>query len=129
MFLRKTAGLILLSFTVAAGAQTAPAGLQTEADAYTRYELLQPETASFKIYYEITATTAGATVYYNPIRKGSVASDENVYDAMSGKPLHFEVVHGNDAKKDALIADADPDMDYIKVTLARPVPKDGQAAW
>jgi hypothetical protein len=126
MFLRKTAGLILLSFTVAAGAQTALAGLQTEADAYTRYELLQPETASFKIYYEITATTAGATVYYNPIRKGSVASDENVYDAMSGKPLHFEVVHGNDAKKDALMSDADPDTDYIKVTLARPVPKDGQ---
>jgi hypothetical protein len=127
MFLREMAGLILLlSITVAAGAQTAPAGLQTEADAYTRYELLQPETASFKIYYEITATTAGATVYYNPIRKGSVASDENVYDAMSGKPLHFEVVHGNDAKKDALMSDADPDTDYIKVTLARPVPKDGQ---
>jgi hypothetical protein len=127
MFLREMAGLILLlSITVPAGAQTAPAGLQTEADAYTRYELLQPETASFKIYYEITATTAGATVYYNPIRKGSVASDENVYDAMSGKPLHFEVVHGNDAKKDALMSDADPDTDYIKVTLARPVPKDGQ---
>jgi hypothetical protein len=126
MFLRTTAGLILLSFTVAASARSAPAGLQTEADAYTRYELLQPETASFKIYYEITATTAGATVYYNPIRKGSVASDENVYDAMSGKALHFEVVPGSDAKKDPLMSDADPDMDYIKVTLARPVPKDGQ---
>ena len=26
-------------------------GTQTEADEYTRYELLAPETASFKIYY------------------------------------------------------------------------------
>src|SRR5438105_8887890 len=49
---------------------------QTEADEYTRYELLAPETASFRIYYEVTATTAGAKFFYNPIRKGSSASDE-----------------------------------------------------
>jgi hypothetical protein len=99
---------------------------QTETDEYTRYELLAPETASFKIYYEVTATTAGAKFFYNPIRKGSVASDESVYDAMSGKPLHFEVVNGAEARKDALMADADPDTEYIKVTLARPVPENGQ---
>jgi hypothetical protein len=90
------------------------------------YELLAPQTASFKIYYEVTATTAGAKVFYNPIRKGSVASDESVYDAMSGKPLPFEVVSGTEAHKDALMADADLDTDYIKVTLARPVPEHGQ---
>jgi hypothetical protein len=100
--------------------------LQTETDEYTRYELLDPETASFKIHYEVTATSAGARFYYNPIRKGSVASDENVYDAMSGKPLHFEVVSGAEARKDALMADADLDTEYIKVTLARPVPENGQ---
>src|SRR6202012_1379351 len=99
---------------------------QTETDEYTRYELLAPQTASFKIYYEVTATTAGAKVFYNPIRKGSVASDESVYDAMSGKPLPFEVVSGTEAHKDALMADADLDTDYIKVTLARPVPEHGQ---
>ena len=99
---------------------------QTETDEYTRYELLAPETASFKIYYEVTATNAGAGFFYNPIRKGSVASDESVYDAMSGKPLHFEVVSGAEARKDALVADADLDTEYIKVTLARPVPEDGQ---
>ncbi len=60
------------------------AGTQTETDEYTRYELLAPETASFKIYYEVTATTAGAKFFYNPIRKGSVASDESVFDAMTG---------------------------------------------
>jgi hypothetical protein len=104
----------------------AAATRQTETDEYTRYELLAPETASFKIYYEVTATTAGATVFYNPIRKGSVASDDSVLDAMSGKPLQFKVVSGAEARKDPLMADADLDTDYIRVTLARPVPKDGQ---
>ncbi len=104
----------------------APSSLQTETDEYTRYELLEPETSSFKIHYEVTATTAGAKFFYNPIRKGSVASDESVYDAMSGKPLHFEVVNGAEARKDALMADAELDTDYIKVTLARPVPENGQ---
>ena len=101
-------------------------GTQTETDEYTRYELLAPETASFKIYYEVTATTAGAKFFYNPIRKGSVASDESVFDAMSGAPLKFEVVSGAEAKKDPLMAKADEGTDYIKVTLARPVPENGQ---
>jgi hypothetical protein len=100
--------------------------VQTETDAYTRYELLAPETASFKIYYEVTAATAGARFYYNPIRKGSAASDESVYDAMLGTPLHFEVVSGAEARKDPLMPDADPDTNYIKATLARPVPEHGQ---
>ena len=100
---------------------------QTQADEYTRYELLAPETASFKIRYEVTATTAGARSYYNPIRKGSVASDESVFDASLGTPLHFEVVSGAEARKDPLMPDADPTTDYIRVTLARPVPAHGQA--
>lgn len=99
---------------------------QTQTDEYTRYELLAPDTASFKIYYEVTATTAGAKYFYNPIRKGSAASDESVLDAMLGKPLHFEVVSGTEAHKDPLMPDADPATDYIKVTLARPVPQNGQ---
>ncbi|MGB6308671.1 MAG: hypothetical protein WBF89_12865 [Steroidobacteraceae bacterium] len=98
---------------------------QTETDEYTRYELLAPETASFKIFYEVAATTAGAKFFYNPIRKGSAASDEAVYDAMLGTPLHFEVVSGAEARKDALMPDADLATDYIKVTLARPVPEHG----
>jgi hypothetical protein len=122
--------------TCAANAQTPQAtqdGLyfptaadQTETDEYTRYELLAPETSSFRIYYEVTATTAGAKFFYNPIRKGSTASDESVYDAMLGKPLHFEVVSGSEARKDPLMPDADLATDYIKVTLARPVPQRGQ---
>jgi hypothetical protein len=103
--------------------QSAP---QTETDEYTRYELLALETASFKIYYEVTATTAGAKVFYNPIRKGSTATDEAVYDAMTGTPLHFQVVSGIDARQDPLMARADVGTDYIKVDLARPVPQNGE---
>ncbi len=108
-----------------AAAPTPPA-LQTETDEYTRYELLGPETASFKIVYEVTATTPGAKVYFNPIRKGSTASDEAVYDPMTGEPLHFEVVSGAEAAKDPLMAGADAGGNYIKVQLARPVPPEGQ---
>ncbi len=104
----------------------AATGAQTETDEYTRYELLAPETASFKIHYEVTATTAGAKYFYNPIRKGSVASDESVMDAMTGRPLEFAVVSGEEAKKDPLMVRADEGTDYIKVTLARPVPENGQ---
>src|SRR5262249_15895516 len=109
---------------------------QTETDEYTRYELLAPDSASFKITYEVTATTAGAQYFYNPIRKGSVASDESVYDAMTAAPLNFPlvggaplkcaVVSGAEARKDPLMADADPDTQYIKVWLARKVPEHGQ---
>jgi hypothetical protein len=99
---------------------------QTETDEYTRYELLAPGSARFKITYDVTATTAGAKYYYNPIRKGSAASEESVLDAMTGKALKFEIVSGADARKDPLMADADLDMSYIKVTLARPVPTNGQ---
>ena len=115
---------LMVALAVTSIANAAP--VQTEADEYTRYELLAPETSSFKIYYEVTATTAGAKFFYNPIRKGSTASDEHVYDAMLGKPLHFEVVSGAEARKDPLMADADLATDYIKVTLARPVPDNGQ---
>jgi hypothetical protein len=115
---------VLAALAATSIANAAP--VQTEADEYTRYELLAPETSSFKIYYEVTATAAGAKFFYNPIRKGSTASDEHVYDAMLGKPLRFEVVSGAEARKDPVMADADPATDYIKVTLARPVPENGQ---
>lgn len=108
------------------GIYFATATTQTETDEYTRYELLAPGSGRFKITYDVTATTAGAKYFYNPIRKGSVASDESVLDAMTGKPLHFEVVSGADARKDALMSDADLDTNYIKVTLARPVATNGQ---
>jgi hypothetical protein len=100
---------------------------QTEADEYTGYELLTPESASFAIRYEVTATTAGATYYFNPIRKGSVARDESVLDLMAGQPLKFSIVPGEEAVKDLSMKGEDASVDYIKVSLARPVPPGGQA--
>jgi hypothetical protein len=125
-------GVLLFSGGVLPGRQSTngttaepAAARQTQTDEYTRYELLAPGSASFRIRYEVTATTGGAKYYYNPIRKGSVASDEAVYDAMTGA-LQFEIVSGEEARKDPLMADADLGTSYIKVHLARPVPKDGQ---
>lgn len=128
----RVVGGLLLTFCGAVllaqehGAASTTAAKQTEADEYTRYELLAPESASFKILYEVSATTPGAKVFYNPIRKGSVASDEAVFDAMSGEPLHFEVLSGAEARKDPLMADADADGSYIKIQLARAVPPEGR---
>jgi hypothetical protein len=107
-------------------AATSSAARQSESDEYTRYELLAPETASFKIYYEVTATTPGAKSFYNPIRKGSAASDEAAFDSMTGEPLHFEVVSGAEVRKDPLMSDANADTNFIKISLARPVPPEGQ---
>src|SRR5688500_17449839 len=113
--------------TIAALLLVAPAAAaQNRADdEYTRYELLAPETSSFKITYDVTAVTPGARFYFNPIRKGSVASDESVIDLASGAPLKFEQISGA-AAREAGLANADPEGEYIKVTLARPVPAGGE---
>lgn len=100
------------------------AAQQTESDAYTRYELLGAASHKFRIVYEVTATTPGATAYFNPIRKGSVATDESVIDRATGKPLKFGVVSGTVAKAGG-VRSAEPDSEWIRVELARPVPTNG----
>ena len=100
---------------------------QTESDAYTRYELLAPGTAKFRIIYEVTANTPGATYYFNPIRKGSVATDESVFDRATGKPLVFDVV-GSVVANAGGVRNRDTSQTYIRVKLARPVPADGGEA-
>ena len=101
-----------------------PPPAQTEADEYTRYELLQPGTGRFHILYEVTATTPGATRFFNPIRKGIVATDERVLDRLTGRVLHFTVVSGREARAGG-VSDADNAGEYIQVELPRPVPPDG----
>ena len=96
-----------------------------EGDDYTRYELLAPETAQFRIVYEVTATRPGARFYFNVIRKGSEASDEAVFDQATGGPLPFKVVSGAVARENGQ-AQADLDADYIQVTLPRAVPAGGE---
>jgi len=121
--LGSTAAQILATTTLLAQASTEPPR-QTEADAYSRYELLAAGSAKFRIVYEVTATTPGARYYFNPIRKGSVASDERVTDRATGAPLAFDIVNGTVARAGG-VRGADSTQEYIRVTLARPVPPDG----
>jgi photosystem II stability/assembly factor-like uncharacterized protein len=102
-----------------------PLPAQTQADDYTSYELLAPETAQFRILYDVTATTPGARYFFNPIRKGSVASDERVVDPVTGQALAFEVVSGAAAREQGL-PNAALDTEYIRVTLPRLVPSNGE---
>lgn len=110
-------------------AQSTPQSVprQTEADAYTRYELLAPGTGKFRILYDVTATTAGARYYFNPIRSGSIATDERVTDRATGKPLEWEVVGGAVARAGGVRV-SDTTQQYIRVRLSRPVPANGGEA-
>ena len=120
----KIAWTALCVALLAPGSARCEVARQREADGYTRYDLLAPESHKFRIYYEVTATTPGATAFYNPIRPGSVASDEAVMDRATGKPLRFEEVDGGAAAAGG-VTGAKPADRFIKVELARPVPADG----
>ena len=97
------------------------------ADEVTVYDLLPPATHSFDIIYDVTATRPGAPYFFNPIRKGSVATKERVVDRATGKPLEWKVVDGKSAKAGGFVnpRTAD-DAEFLRVTLARPVPKDAE---
>jgi len=131
--MRRTMVMVLVGLSLAlesvafarAVAQNTPP--QTESDAYTRYELLAPGSAKFRIIYEVTATTPGASYYFNPIRKGSTASDEAVTDRATGKPLRFDVVGSDDARAGG-VRSRDTSQTYIRVALSHPVPSDGGEA-
>lgn len=101
---------------------------QTQSDDYTRYELLAPGTAKFRILYEVTATTPGAREFFNVIRLGSVASDEAVYDRMTGAPLAWDVVGMEVARAGGVggRGPIDTAQKYVRMRLARPVPEDGE---
>jgi hypothetical protein len=115
------AALVAAAVTVLPSAASAQ---NASEDEYTRYELLDPASASFKIIYDVTAASPGARFYFNPIRPGSEASDESVVDLMTGAPLKFEVVTGAKAREDGFTR-ADLETSYIKVHLARQVPPNG----
>ena len=117
--------LILAASPLPAIAAQAPGAPQTSAGEYTRYELLAPGSGKFRILYEVWATTPGARFYLNPIRKGSVATDEAVYDRATGAALRFEVVDGAIARTLG-VPRADTADRFIKVELPRPVPPGGQ---
>lgn len=95
---------------------------------YTLYELLAPSTHSFDIVYDVSIDREGAPYFFNPIRPGSVATNERVVDLSTGKPLEFGEVDAKAARESGLVRGkiAD-DQKYIRVKFAHPVPKNGEA--
>lgn len=116
-----TAGWMLVAAWSLAG-QGAP---QTETDSYTRYELQAPGSESFRIIYDVSATTAGARFYFNTVREGAEEEVHGVMDLHTGRPLEWELVDGAHARAHGH-PNASAEGRYIKVTLARAVPEGGQ---
>ena len=104
---------------------SAQAFRQTQTDDYTRYELLDPASHSFRIYYDVSATTAGARYYFNTLRAGSEHLVDGVIDLATGRPLEWKIVTGEQAHA-AGMQNASANAEYLQVTLARPVPQSGQ---
>ncbi len=116
--------LLAVAAMVPARAQTAPP--QTQADDYTRYELLAPGSGAFRILYDVTATTAGARHYYNSIRAGAEETVNAVTDLHTGQALRWQVLTGAEARGREHPR-ASVTGRYIEVALARPVPIGGGA--
>ena len=75
-----------------------PATAQNRAeDEYTRYELLAPETSTFKITFDLAVVTPGAGFYFNAIHNTTRVSDLSAIDLMTGAPLVIKEVTGEQA--------------------------------
>jgi hypothetical protein len=120
--LRSSLGIVALTLLISADTAHAQ---QTQTDDYTRYELQEPGSAGFRIFYDVSATTAGARYFYNTIRDGAEEEVHNVTDLHTGGALEWEVVDGAHARANGHPR-ASLQSRYIKVTLARTVPEGGQ---
>jgi hypothetical protein len=115
------------------GAAGANAGRisQTTQDERATYDLLGPETSSFRTDYEVSVTTSGATTFFDKIGAGLTtvpnATGDGVTDLMTGTPLKVDEVTGAQAKAGGLV-DADANSRYLRIQLARPVPDRGGQA-
>lgn len=94
-------------------------------DDYTRYELQDPATNSFRILYEVSATQPGATFFYNTLRRGSEHKVDQVTDLASGKSLVWSIVSGEVAMKNGL-EKPDKDTQYLQIKLAKPIAKNSE---
>lgn len=107
----------------APGAEDGP--LQTERLEQLRYELLDPADHTFRVTYELSATTPGARTYLTPVRGDTFVSAVSALDLFTGAKLDVGLVAGKEARKRGHPA-ADPDGSYFLVVLDRAVPADGE---
>ena len=122
---RSTLGIVVLTLMASATPATTQQGPQTQTDDYTRYELQEPGSAGFRIFYDVSATTAGARYFYNTIRDGAEEEVHNVTDLHTGAALEWELVDGAHARANGHPR-ANLQSRYIKVALARAVSEGGQ---
>lgn len=99
---------------------------QEAEDNITTYQLQSPASNQFRMVYEVSATTPGAKYYYNALRFGNNAEVNGAFDLMTGDSLQWEVVDGKHARRNGH-PKASLSGKFIKVTLARPVPENGEA--
>ena len=113
---------LIAAMALGSAALLAQAPLAGEQDAYTRIELLAPDAGSFKVTHEVSVTTAEVRQYELPLWPGTHLLGFKATDLMSGAPLPTElrVVRGMPAG-----AESAQGVGAVRVTLARPVPKDG----
>src|ERR1700729_1762909 len=91
-------------------------GSALASDELTVYELLTPASHKFAIIYDMATTAEGSPYLFNPIRRGSVASDERVIDAATGKELKFETVTYEAAAKSHGLRGRQSADEYLQVT-------------
>src|SRR5688572_30578451 len=98
-------------------AQAPPSG---EQDAYTRIELMAPDTGTFKVTHELAVTTAGATSYDWRPWPGTELTSFKCIDLMTSQAFCTElrVLRGGAGGTS---------LQVVQIPLARPVPKDGQS--
>ena len=105
--LRRAFGGSAVAFAAGTSPQTHRNDVEDE---YVRYELLAPSTRSVRITHDLSLVSEGATSYTDATPVDSQVSDVSIIDLMSGTPLEFTAGSG-----------------HLNITLARPVPKGGQA--
>lgn len=111
---------------LAAALLALPAAAVAQED-FTQYELLEPGSARFAITYDTTAGE-GTSVYLNPVRRGSIATDERVVDLITGQELPFTMITGAQAKAEGLRGDRVADDDeFLRIELPGIVPVGAEA--
>lgn len=123
--MRVALALIALHLAAAGGVAQERSWRQTQADDYTRYELLNPAASDFRIFYYVSATTPGAEYYFNTVRRGSEPTVHGTYDLITGRALEWAIVDGRAARTMGM-TNADTAGQYIQVRLPRRVPEGGE---